>query len=257
MPTLQEVTEAHSRRISQLHQGRDADLRGALAARDAAFRSVPAAAALYAQFHKKVTAAAEDRMETERESADARAASLTEAGDRRSEALNKAQAKRKDGDLKALEQKTAAEAAAEKKFRQTLANLGPALAEEILRVSKDAARIRQRELEAAQEAYAKAMTAAQATFREAVEDALSKERSAGTTAERSYDLALRVSESKQQAALDSAERQLFAALQGLPEATQALQNYELEVTRIRSEAVEAERELFKRFQDELKTVGNS
>jgi hypothetical protein len=236
MPTLQEVTAAHSRRLSEMHRRRDAALGEAALVRDSELRALASAAAAYARFDKAVAAAVDDRTETEYKAAAARDTALARAAE-------------------ALERRSRAEAAAEKKYRESIASLGATgAADARQKIARDAEALRQKTLDEAREAYAVAMTAAQASYRAAIDDALVDERKAEGGAEQAFAAARRVALASDAAALANAERNLFNALQTIPDARAALDRYRSAVARIRDEAARDEQQLFARFRHELSLI---
>jgi hypothetical protein len=255
MPTLQEVTATHSQRLSALHQRRDQALREAQLARDAELRGLDAAAAVYARFDKAVAAALGDRTASEHKAAATRQTALARAASDRAESLSDAHARRRTADLEALERKTRAEAAAEKKFQDAMATLGPATSLEARqKVARDAEHVRQREVDDARDAYAAAINTAQNVYRTSMEGALIDERQDERAAEHVYQAAHRSAAAVHDAAFVTAERELFQSLQRIPEAAAAMERYQRAVTRIREDAAREEQALFTRFREELSLV---
>ena len=109
--TLQEVTEAHSQRISSLHKKRDAELRDAAVLRDAQLRALPAAGRLYQRLDEDIAKAVDARTTAEQRASANLASALDRAVEERSEALLHTQQERKETSLRLLAQKQASEAA--------------------------------------------------------------------------------------------------------------------------------------------------
>lgn len=255
MPTLQDVTAAHSRRISELQRRRDAALRDALVARDTELRALPAAAALYQRADKAAAAALEDRLETERKAADARDTALARLVDARSGRLSAAQSQRRAADGEAFEEKLRADAAAEEKFRDAIAALGATTPLAVRqKASQQADEARRHDLEKARDEYAAALTTGQNTYRQAIDESLLDEWAAARRAEQAYAAALRVADSSYRAALASAERDLARGLRDLPDGREALQRYQQAASRIKADAAAEEEALFRLFREELRNA---
>jgi hypothetical protein len=256
--TLQEVTLAHSRRMSELHQRRDGDLRDALLTRDAHLRQLPAAQELYAQLDLALAKALNDKQETESKAAVARANALEAAGNTRSEALAAALGRRKSTDLETLERRRTAEAAAEKAFRDRISAISPTATLELRqRTMQEADRERRQALEAARVEHEKGIAKSLATHRKEVDSALGAERSSEQTAEQSHAAALRVAAASYNAAIASAERTHLTRLAQIPEARAQLTAFEQAVVRIRRDTAAGEERLFERFREELRRVGET
>jgi hypothetical protein len=255
MQTLEDVTAAHSRRISELQQRRDAALRAALAIRDMDLRALPAAAALFQRFDKASAVADDDRAEVELEASGGREAGLARAIDARSALFVQAEVRRKRADADARERKASAETAAQNKFRSRLDTLGPSTELEVRqKTMQDAEGVRRREIEAAAAAYSRSLSTAQAEYREAIDAAVLQERTAGRSAEQAYRTSLSAAASSHRAALASAERDLLKALQAVPEAGAAVLRYRESVAVITAEARREEEEAFRWFREQLKTT---
>jgi hypothetical protein len=255
MPTLQEVTAAHSQRLSALHRRRDQALADAQLARDSELRALPAAVPVYARYDKSLAAALEDRTATEHKAGAARQSALARAVDERAAALAEAHATRRAADLEALNRKARATAAAEEAFREAMVALGSTTALDVRqKLARDADKVRQRELAEARDAYAAAIDGAQHAYRAATNSALTAERAAERVAEQAHHAARRVAAASDAAAAVTAERELFRALQAIPEARDAVDRYRDAVTRIRAQAGDDEQALFQRFRQELSLV---
>ena len=255
MPTLQEVTAAHSQRLSALHQRRDHGLREALVTRDSELRALAAAAPAYARFDKAAISALEDRTAIEYKAAAARETALARAVDERAGTLAHAHMTRKAADLAALDTRMQAEAAAETKYRDAIAALAATLPLETRqRTTRDAERLRRHEMDAARTEYASAITASQGAYRESIDGALIEERKGERQAAHAYQAARRVAAASEAAAVATADRQLLLSLAAIPAAEEALQRYRDTVSRLRTEADQEERALFERFRHELSLI---
>ena len=81
MPTLNEITEGHSKRITRITQTRDDRLREAVDTRDRHLRALPAAARLYEAFDEQIAGARGNQAATDAKAEAARAAAHQEVGD--------------------------------------------------------------------------------------------------------------------------------------------------------------------------------
>ena len=256
MPTLQEITAAHSRRLSELHQRRDAALQDAAVVRDSELRNLPAAHGLYTRFDKILMTAADDRSATEHKAAAARATALARTVDARGELLNQASARRRVADLEALERKMQSETAAEKVYREEMSALTTTTALDVRqKTARHAEQVRQRELANARDAYAATMASAHHTYRLATDAALLGERAAERAAEQSYAAACRMAAAAEAAAISAAQRELLKGLQALDDAREAMDRYRATVNRIRSDAAAEEHTLFTQFREDLRNAG--
>lgn len=255
--TLQEVTEAHSQRISSLHKRRDADLRDSAVLRDAELRALPAANRLFERLDEAVSRAIDDRIEAEQRASAVLATALERTVDERSQALARTQSERKATSLRLLEEKRAGEAAAESAYRETLSGLdstSPLAVRQ--KTAQDADRRRREALEKAAEAYASSIARAQADYRAAVDDALAEERLAEQRAEQTYEAAIRLAAASHNSASAASERELLTGLRRIPEAARVLESFDTRAAQIRSEAADQESRLFERFRDELRSIGH-
>lgn len=253
--TLQEVTEAHSRRLSNLHQRRDADLREASLLRDAELRALPAAGRLYERLDADTARALDARTRADLKAAANLESALDRAVSDRSRTLADLQAERKAANLRLLDEKQAREAAAEAAYRAALSGLDSTTPLPLRQKAiADADRQRQNALEKAAAAYASEVARAQDEYRAGVTGALAGEREAERKAELASEAAMRVARSAYDAAVLSAERALVAGLEAIAEAAGVMQAYETRAAGIRSDAAKEEERLFERFREELKAV---
>jgi hypothetical protein len=255
MQTLQDITAAHSRRVSALHQRRDAALRDAIAVRDAVLRSVPAASALYTRFDKAVAEASDNRLTTEQKALTARDTALARAAAERDGSLQSAHTTRRNTDLDVFERRVQKEALAEREYRHTLSSLTATTPLEARqKAGREAERVRQRDLDDARAEYGVAIAATQGAYRKATDRALMDERSAERTAEQGYYAARRVAADAEAAAVAAAERELWRGLQGIAAARDVLDEYRATINRVRNDAARDEKALFEQFREELHTA---
>ena len=152
MPTLQDVTLEHSRRLSEIHKARELEGADAVLRRDVHLRSLASAAKAYAHFDEEVASARDKRTATEQKAAAARVAVLDEAIARRGEGLDDADTRRRAADLAAMQTRVNAEGAAERNYRDVMSAAGPTLPlAERQRMAREAERAKRVELEAAQQ----------------------------------------------------------------------------------------------------------
>ncbi len=255
--TLQQVTEAHSERISTLHRRRDADLRDAAVLRDSELRALPAADREYQRRDEaEAKAMAARALATERAAATL-ATALDRVVDERSDALARIQSERKATALRLLEQKGASEGAAEAAYRETLAGLDSTTPLAVRqKAAQDADERRRAALEKAADVYRSGMAKVQTDYRADVDDALATERAAERRAEQSYVSATRIAEASYESAVSAAERELLMGLNRIPEAASVIRTFDQRTAGIRSDAAEEEDRLFARFREELRSIGH-
>src|SRR5688500_2950403 len=103
MPTLSEITDTHSRRISAITALRDDRLREAVETRDRALRALPANTKLYEAFEHELSTARQTQLLTDGKAEAARAGALQQAADAMTDALSDAHQARRDADVAAFE----------------------------------------------------------------------------------------------------------------------------------------------------------
>src|SRR5215217_2453954 len=123
MPTLQDITLAHSRRLSDLSRTRDVRLAEAQSMRDLDLRALPGAARIYQKYDDELSVAREKQLATEAKAEAARSAALLVAVDRRTDHLEDAQIARRSGDVDAVQSRRRAEDTADGKYAAALADL--------------------------------------------------------------------------------------------------------------------------------------
>ena len=209
MPTLQDVTREHSRRLSDIHRLRDHDVAEAVAARDAHLRALPAAARAYAKYDADLADAREKQGQLVGKAEAARTSALIAAIDRRTDQLESAQEARRSTDEAALAARRLAEEEAERRFRDAVSNLEPATPLTTRQKTlRDASLARTAEIEAAKRVHADTIGTSQMHYRSAVEEAIVDERHAARDAERDYDAAVRLAEGAFRPSLVSVDQSL-------------------------------------------------
>ena len=255
MPTLQDVTLAHSRRLSEIHKAREAQAAEAVLQRDVELRALPSTSKAYAQFDEDMASAREKRAATEQKAAAARVAALDGAIEARGEGLEGADATRRAADLAAIEARQKAEAVAERKYRDAISALSATTAlTERVKVTRDAERVRRAELEAAQRAYAEAVAAAQSGYQGAVVGAVANDRRAAREADRAYADAVRLADVALRAAVATAERVLNSSLSALDDARKVVDECRQELAAVTESTRRLESDEFDRFRRELDAV---
>ncbi len=255
MPTLQDVTLAHSRRLSQIHKARELEAADAVLRRDVHLRSLASAAKAYGTFDEDVASARDKRTATEQKAAAARVAVLDSAIAQRAEGLDQADAARRAADVAAMSARLNAEGDAERQYRDVMSAAGPRspLAER-QKMAREAERARREEREAAQTAYAAALAAGQSGYRSGVDKAVLAERRVAGEADRAYADAVRLADVALKTAVAAAERVLNNSLSVLADARELVAACNDELAAITESARGAETEEFERFRRELATV---
>jgi hypothetical protein len=251
MPTLQEVTLAHSRRLSEIYQTRDVRIAQAQSLRDLHLRGLPSAAKIYGKYDDELSVAREKRIAIEAKAAAARSAALLGAVDRRSDRFEDAQMSRRATDTEAVASKRRAEDTANRKYEAAITNLRDVPPASRERAAQDAERTRRVELEAARKTHDEALMDAQKTYRESMDGALLEERRESRDAERAYLDAVQLAEGAMRGAKTFADQSLAAALAKNPEAAGILRSWRAELATIVKETTEGEKEAFSRFRRDL------
>jgi hypothetical protein len=251
MPTLHELTLAHSQRLSEVYRTRDVRLAEAQASRDMQLRALPQAAKAFQKYDDELAGAKEKQLATEAKAEAARTSALLVAVDRRSDALEDAQMARRSVDVEAVKTRRRIEDAAEAKFLAALRDARDVAEDKRSRMIQDAELTRRLELEAAKRTHDETLAKSQQQYRAAVDEAVLTERRDGRDAERGYFEALRLSESAMRAARSSADQNLFTALTQVAEAREILRTWRSQVANIGLSTTKAEKEEFSRFRLEL------
>jgi hypothetical protein len=254
MPTLQELTLAHSRRLSQVYRTRDIRVSEAQASRDLQLRALPAAARAYQKYDDELAAAREKQLATEAKAEAARASTLLAEVDRRADALENAQLTRRSADVEAVAQKRRLEDAAEAKYLAVLSSSRHLPDAQRSKALQDADRARRLELDQAKQTHDEGLTSSQERYRVAVDDAVLGERRAGRDGERAYLETLRFGEAAAWAAKTAADQTLLMALSNIEEAREILRHWRAQLTTITAETAEAEKQEFSRFRSELQNI---
>jgi hypothetical protein len=247
MPTLQDVTREHSRRISSITQRRDRRLQAAADRRDQRLRALPAAARLYDAFDAQLADARQRQAATDGKAEAARTAALQSVSDALRAALDKAHRIRRDADTAAFEKRRAAEDDAEHEFILAIA-AAPG------KPSTEAQRVRAEKLDKAKKAFETALTAAQDQFRQSREAALIAEGEDARDAHRAYANASKVSEASTRAARATAEQKLAKALAAVPAAADEFDAWRRATTSIVADYRREEEGEFERFHREMEAL---
>lgn len=248
MATLNEIFEAHSKRISRISQKRDARLAASMGQRDRDLRSLPAAAKLYDAFDNEIAALRATQQATDAKAEAVRAAALRNAAHDLSGALAAAHDARREADVTAFQKRRRAEEAAEHEF--TLA-IGAGAAKP---ASPEAQRIRAEQLAKAKKEFDTELAAAQEQFRKSRDAALIAEGRGSREAERTYRAASGVSEASAKVARSSAEQKLATALSAIPQAQAEFAEWRQETARIVEEFRQEERAAFEQFHREVQAL---
>jgi hypothetical protein len=254
MATLQELTLAHSQRLSEVYRTRDVRIAEAQNTRDLQLRRLPAAAKAFQKYDDELAAAREKQLATDGKAEAARTASLVTAVDRRSDRLADAQLARRSADLEAVSTKRSAEDAAHAKYLAAIAGARDLNDAQRTRAVQDAERTRRLELDQARRAHDEALSGAQRQYRAAVDDAVIGERREGRDGERGYLEAIRFGEAAARAARTAADQNLQAALAVLDAAREILRAWRQQLAAINADTAKAEQEEFSRFRRELQSV---
>jgi hypothetical protein len=254
MATLQEVTLAHSQRLSDLYRTRDVRLAEVQSLRDAQLRALPAAARLYQKYDDELSVAREKQIATEAKAEAARSAALLIAIGRRTDQLEDAQLARRSGDVDAVASKRRGEDAANRKYEAAIANLREIDVKVRARAAQDAERARIEALAGARRNHDEALAAAQLKYRGAVDAALVDERRDARDGERAYLDAITLGAAAARGAKTFADQALAEALARLPEAGEVLRTWRAELKTIAAETKQAETEAFSRFRHDLQNL---
>lgn len=254
MPTLQELTLAHSRRLSEVYRTRDIRLAEAQASRDLQLRALAAAVKAYQKYDDDMSAAREKQLATEAKAEAARTAALLTALDQRADELQDAQLARRSVDVDVVRNKRRMEDAAEAKYLAVLAGSHELPHAQRAKVLQDADRLRRQELDTARRTHDDALATSQQGYRASVDVAVLRERRDGRDAERAYLEAVRFGEAAARAAKTAADQTLLAALQILPDARAIVRAWQEQMSVIGKDTAEAETQEFARFRRELQDV---
>jgi hypothetical protein len=254
MPTLQELTLAHSQRLSEIYRTRDVQLAEAQASRDLQLRALPAAARAYQKHDDELAVAREKQLATEAKAEAARTSALLTEIDRRTDALEDAQLSRRAADGEAVTQKRRLEDAAEAKYLAAVSNAGELPDAQRSKALQDADRTHRLERDRARRTHDEALAASQQRYRTEVDEAVIGERRGGRDGERAYLDALRFGDAAARSARTSADQALLAVLSNIDEARVILRSWRSQLAVIASETAEAEKQEFSRFRSELQKI---
>ncbi len=255
MPTLQQITLAHSQRLSELYRTRDVRLAEAQSLRDLHLRALPAAARAYQKYDDELLVAREKQLATEARAEAARSAVLLLAVDRRTDNFADAQLARRSADVDAVAAKRRGEDAANREYEAALAGLREVAARDRAKAAQDLERARIEAIALARRSHDDALAASQQRYRTAVDGALLEERRHTRDGERAYLDAITHGVTAARAARTFADQALAEALSKLPEAAEAWRSWRAELTTIAAHTRQAEQEAFSRFRRDLEEVG--
>lgn len=258
MPTLQEATLDHSRRLSAIHRQRNDDLDAAARRRDAVLRGAPASAKAYDAYDRAIELAEAQVRTTASRARAVYRGEVAETAEARTRALGAAATSRKVEQLEALGSQVEADAGAERRYRDRVSPLGRGgnIADRQRRLA-EAEQARTADLEQARLAYDRATVKVQADYRQRVTEALTSERQAVRDAERAHANAVRLAAAARTSAVDRAELALYQALAAIAETRDALRSYREEIAAVGERSRAAEEEEFARFRQQLREMGGS
>lgn len=254
MPTLQDVTLAHSQRLSEIYRTRDVRLAEAQSLRDLHLRALPGASKIYDKYDDELSVAREKQLATESKAEGARSAALMTAIDRRTDRLEDAQMARRSSDVDAVASKRRAEDTANRKYEAAIADLREVAPKDRSKAAQDAERARIEELEQARRAHDLALSASQQHYRTAVDEALVSERRESRDGERAYLDAVSMGSAAARGATAHADQALAEALAKIPEAGEVMRSWRAELTTIAEETKKAETEAFSQFRRDLESL---
>jgi hypothetical protein len=254
MPTLQELTLAHSQRLSEVYRTRDIRVAESQASRDLQLRALPAAARAFQKYDEELASAREKQLATDAKAEAARTAALVTAIDRRSDALEDALIARRTTDVEAVTAKRRAEETAESKYLAAVAGARDLSDTQRTRALHDAERTRRADLDQARRAHDLALTTSQQRYRAGVDEAVIAERRDGRDGERGYLEAIRFGEAAARAARAAADQNLQTVLGSLDGAREVLRAWRQQLAAIKTETAKAEQEEFSRFRRDLETL---
>jgi hypothetical protein len=254
MPTLQDVTLAHSQRLSELSRTRDVRLAEAQSLRDLELRALPAAARIYQKYDDDLSVAREKQVATEARAEAARTSALLIALDQRTDRFEDAQMARRSADTDAVASKRRSEDTANRKYEAASGDLRDVAAKDRAQQAQAAERARIVEMEQARRTHDEALATAQQRYRSVVDEALTEERRDARNGERAYLDAITHGVTAAGGAKRFADEALAAALAQLPEASEVLRSWRMELDVIAAETKQAETEAFSRFRRDLESL---
>ena len=251
MPTPQELTLAHSQRLSEIYRTRDVRLAEAQSIRDVQLRAIPATARVYQKYDDELLAAREKQLAIEAKAEAARAAALLTAADRRTDRFEDAETVRRSADVDAVASKRRGEDAANRKYETAVAGLREVPARERPQAAHDAEHARIVDLDQARRTHDEALGRSQQRYRTTVDEALLAERRDARDGERAYLDAITLGDAAARGAKAFADQVLAEGLAKLPEAQEVLRSWRAQLATIKAETNQAEQEAFAQFRREL------
>jgi flotillin len=258
MPTVEEVTLAHSRRLSEIHRRRDRDMAGANGRRDRDLAAVPAAKPALDRHRDALRAATATHDSAVSTATARREGEIARARSDRSAAIEAAEHARRSADLASADARLAAERAAEEAFRQAISRISSTLPlAERRRLQDEADRVRREALDKARRDHDTRLTAADAQRSAAVEQAMRAAGGAERIADVTHDNALRMAETARRQASQAAATRLVDELAEIPDARAVLDAFRETANGILARARAEERAEFERLRRELDEVRRS
>ena len=254
MPTLQDVTLAHSQRLSELYRLRDVRLAEVQSLRDVQLRALPGAARIYQKYDDELSVAREKQLATEAKAEAARHATLLVVVDRRTDRFEDAQIARRSTDVAAVASKRRGEDSAHREYEAAIADLPQVAAKDRSKAAQDAERARIEGLAQVRRTHDEALAASQQRYRASVDEALLDERRDACDGERAYLDAITLGAGAAKGAKAFADQALAAALATLPEAAEVFRSWRSALATIAEETKQAEAEAFSRFRRDLETL---
>jgi hypothetical protein len=252
MPTVQEVTLAHSRRLSEIHQRRDRDMAEANSRRDRDLAAVPTAKPALDRHREAVRAATATHDAQTAAATVRRDGEIARARSERSSAIEAAEHARRAADLASAETRLAAERAAEEAFQKAVSRITATtpLAER-RRIQDEAERVRREALDKARRDHDARLATADAQRIIAVNQAVRSSDSIERTADLTHENAVRAADSGRRLASQAAADRLVGELQEIPDAKRILDAFRDVASGILSRARADERAEFERLRREL------
>jgi hypothetical protein len=248
MPTLNEITEAHSTRLSRITQTRDSRLRDAVDTRDRDLRALPAAVKVYEAFDERIADARDKQRSSDAKAEAVRIGAMQEVSDQLAASLEDAQGVRRAADVAAFQKRRQAEDEAEHEF---ILAIGAAASQP---ASSQAQKVRAEKMAKAKKEFDAALAAAQEQFRASRDAALVAESRGSRDADRAFAATSRVGEASMRAARATAEQDLAKALTAIPAAAAEFAEWRKETARIIADYKREENQEFERFHIEVQAL---
>jgi hypothetical protein len=248
MPTLNQITEAHSKRLSRITQTRDSRLRDAVDTRDRDLRALPAAVRLYESFDERIADARDKQRSSDAKAEAVRAGAMQDVGDQLAASLEAAHRVRRDADVAAFQKRRQVEEDAEHEF---ILAIGAAASQP---ASSQAQKVRAEKMTKAKKEFDAALAAAHEQFRASRDAALVAESRGSRDADRAFAATSRVGEASTKAARATAEQELARALMAIPAAAAEFADWRKETALIVADYKREETEEFERFHREVRAL---